>query len=67
MKIIEFGELPVSIHASRTGGDFATPTAIIAESFQSTPPAREATRPYLAPDCINIVSIHASRTGGDRR
>jgi len=55
----------VSIHASRTGGDVipGCPSGIFI-SFQSTPPAREATQ-YQENGAMVVVSIHASRTGGD--
>ena len=40
--------------------------ALAGNVFQSTPPAREATRSLLQRICRRSVSIHASRTGGDQ-
>src|SRR5665213_3111647 len=56
----------VSIHAPRAGGDWAAfvPTYFSSE-FQSTPPARGATRPRPTPAPRTSVSIHAPRAGGD--
>jgi len=57
----------VSIHASRTGGDGGAPQAkVTLDGFQSTPPAREATKMGKQIIPVTRVSIHASRTGGDR-
>ena len=53
--------MSVSIHAARAGGDDATLDRL-SLMFQSTPPARAATRR----DALNpAVSIHAARAGGD--
>ena len=60
------GHLTISIHAPRTGSDYAS---LIASTccfvFQSTLPARGATRNWqsLCRDCH--ISIHAPRTGSD--
>ena len=56
----------ISIHAPREGGDRlsqileATP-----QEFQSTPPARGATRTGYSSDRWDSISIHAPREGGD--
>ena len=56
----------ISIHAPREGGDtvemerFNTPL-----TFQSTPPARGATRPRTWLTMWMRISIHAPREGGD--
>ncbi len=56
----------VSIHASRTGGDFFVRLIVFIRTwFQSTPPAREATPFLIGVPFASYVSIHASRTGGD--
>ena len=57
----------VSIHAPRTGGDLELETKPSSSNlFQSTPPARGATRNDSGFVFDNWVSIHAPRTGGDR-
>jgi len=55
----------VSIHAPRAGGDVMACPVFHAAAFQSTPPARGATRKIIFLQCHNIVSIHAPRAGGD--
>jgi len=63
-----FAHPAVSIHASRTGGDdHDTRNNSEDNLFQSTPPAREATRRFRFRRQPRQVSIHASRTGGDPR
>ena len=58
--------LPVSIHAAREGGDNATICGWCGyDEFQSTPPARAATRQPDRIRAIEGVSIHAAREGGD--
>ena len=58
----------VSIHAPRAGRDSAPNRVIVAVAvFQSTRPARDATRgPILVPGQV-LVSIHAPRAGRDTR
>ena len=57
----------ISIHAPREGGDLAAPKCrVVQPEFQSTPPARGATRiRYRAGLCDHRISIHAPREGGD--
>jgi hypothetical protein len=57
----------VSIHAPRAGGDGERSSAEGRDRFQSTPPARGATRQAGAGSVIErvVVSIHAPRAGGD--
>ena len=57
------GTNKVSIHAARAGGDEPHQTEE-ATAFQSTPPARAATRLESGVIAWN-VSIHAARAGGD--
>ena len=56
----------VSIHAAREGGD-GEPSgdSNACNWFQSTPPARAATRPHGSCRGSRLVSIHAAREGGD--
>ena len=57
---------PISIHAPREGGDF--PVAVSDDGcipFQSTPPARGATKCRNVYRLDSIISIHAPREGGD--
>ena len=56
----------ISIHAPREGGDsnlFVRSTC--RRRFQSTPPARGATRNNTPELQITAISIHAPREGGD--
>ena len=56
----------ISIHAPREGGDHSSaPVTAMPDLFQSTPPARGATR--SAPKELDTtgISIHAPREGGD--
>ena len=56
----------ISIHAPREGGDFIVPIPYkILKPFQSTPPARGATKESIAANEAAIISIHAPREGGD--
>ncbi len=55
----------VSIHAPREGSDVASLTIGQYDRFQSTPPARGATRLDQADAMIKTVSIHAPREGSD--
>ena len=56
----------ISIHAPRTGSDMAMSwTWSAATPFQSTLPARGATRKIKPPGCVSAISIHAPRTGSD--
>ena len=58
--------LPVSIHAPRAGSDTPGPGSLSTPTrFQSTLPARGATRPGVAGYDRNRVSIHAPRAGSD--
>ena len=60
------GYIRISIHAPRTGSDgVARALAIAAVQFQSTLPARGATRASLARAQAQPISIHAPRTGSD--
>ena len=56
----------ISIHAPREGGDVVRlqQTSAI-RLFQSTPPARGATKIGQNRSIISIISIHAPREGGD--
>ena len=58
----------ISIHAPREGGDVKiVVTGPRASQFQSTPPARGATRyPVCLINCVKI-SIHAPREGGEAK
>ena len=56
----------ISIHAPREGGDCTiSPSSQVISSFQSTPPARGATK--IQHSCLPavLISIHAPREGGD--
>ena len=56
----------ISIHAPREGGDDGLNLhAQCAEEFQSTPPARGATRRLVLIAVAHKISIHAPREGGD--
>ena len=56
----------ISIHAPREGGDVGlTRDQIKPVQFQSTPPARGATRAVPRPPPGPGISIHAPREGGD--
>ena len=56
----------ISIHAPRTGSDVAPTGDIHGEAgFQSTLPARGATRPKCSQLLLVGISIHAPRTGSD--
>ena len=56
----------ISIHAPREGGDLLPKgSAVWFASFQSTPPARGATREKTATALYKLISIHAPREGGD--
>ena len=56
----------ISIHAPREGGDLGFPTMRVGNrTFQSTPPARGATRTSSAAGGRQKISIHAPREGGD--
>ena len=56
----------ISIHAPREGGDKPTSAWLFNTiQFQSTPPARGATRPALQGGAGDGISIHAPREGGD--
>ncbi len=56
----------VSIHAPRAGGDFNDRfSQMVVNVFQSTPPARGATRETHHLSGERKVSIHAPRAGGD--
>ena len=58
----------ISIHSSRTGGDaMQRASSILANPFQSTPPAREETLRLRPLFLVLAISIHSSRTGGDAR
>ena len=57
----------ISIHAPREGGDsYILPYCIFSTVFQSTPPARGATRRVIKSSRGCIISIHAPREGGDQ-
>ena len=56
----------ISIHAPRTGSDRTLRNLVnIVNSFQSTLPARGATRYHFFRRLSNVISIHAPRTGSD--
>ena len=56
----------ISIHAPREGGDTFTKTVALEDiEFQSTPPARGATKDMLEQFRQITISIHAPREGGD--
>ena len=56
----------ISIHAPREGGDGLLGIKITSRhGFQSTPPARGATRVQRALQHDRPISIHAPREGGD--
>src|SRR5690242_10021631 len=58
--------MPVSIHAAREGGDgLGEEREGCREKFQSTPPAKAATRRFPDVWILHTVSIHAAREGGD--
>ena len=56
----------ISIHAPREGGD-SVPGLFISSkgTFQSTPPARGATKQSISHGFLVGISIHAPREGGD--
>ena len=57
----------ISIHAPREGGDVILwPLCLPLWAFQSTPPARGATRILVFIRVIKMISIHAPREGGDQ-
>ena len=59
--------LGISIHAPREGGDtFPGFRTLASRTFQSTPPARGATRDFKNMDKRVVISIHAPREGGDK-
>ena len=59
-------KIDISIHAPREGGDGSVAVADGGVSlFQSTPPARGATRLYRYLWPASVISIHAPREGGD--
>ena len=57
--------LCISIHAPRTGSDIERRFFGCVGKFQSTLPARGATRPRDVPGGLRRISIHAPRTGSD--
>ena len=58
----------ISIHAPRTGSDIALSTASRVQlTFQSTLPARGATKRLVICQQAMCISIHAPRTGSDER
>ena len=58
----------ISIHAPRTGSDKGRDQIdLIAPAFQSTLPARGATRPLRGCTALLHISIHAPRTGSDMK
>ena len=58
--------IPISIHAPRTGSDFRYEGVMsVNEKFQSTLPARGATRGERLRGRRAHISIHAPRTGSD--
>ena len=66
--IIEDGDIYISIHAPREGGDgYVTWAGVRRMLFQSTPPARGATAVAPAHRPRRRISIHAPREGGDLR
>ena len=59
-------DLPISIHAPRTGSDGRGASAAVGQArFQSTLPARGATHAQKAVVLTLPISIHAPRTGSD--
>ena len=59
-------KIDISIHAPREGGDaIASGSGLSLARFQSTPPARGATRMSGAMLAECAISIHAPREGGD--
>ena len=64
----ELLEKEISIHAPREGGDDRNKTGNKnKKGFQSTPPARGATKNLHKINIKIIISIHAPREGGDHR
>ena len=60
------GYTEISIHAPREGGDLLSAARAKRNGpFQSTPPARGATKPSEAYQSMKAISIHAPREGGD--
>ena len=60
------GDIEISIHAPREGGDHTGGRYDNSQQrFQSTPPARGATMRCAAPHRRMVISIHAPREGGD--
>ena len=58
----------ISIHASHEGSDTPSWAAcIMAPRFQSTLPAREATKGSIDSFMGSVISIHASREGSDKQ
>ena len=58
----------ISIHAPREGGDAASVDLTAGKAgFQSTPPARGATRHTRPQWQQRLISIHAPREGGDSK
>ena len=55
---------PRSPHGERQDTTFS---GVCPTSFQSTLPARGATRTGISPHCISSISIHAPRTGSDNK
>ena len=56
----------ISIHAPREGSDArAAPKKTATAGFQSTLPARGATRPWRESCQMPTISIHAPREGSD--
>ena len=65
---LKAGATAISIHASREGSDRHSQGQVGAEMlFQSTLPAREATKYPGQPASHWEISIHASREGSDKR
>ena len=58
-------DIRISIHAPRTGSDGDNLFRYSADAFQSTLPARGATRSGGNPLYSHHISIHAPRTGSD--
>ncbi len=56
----------ISIHAPRTGSDVDFQRGVRRSGFQSTLPARGATKNARPARNERIISIHAPRTGSDR-
>ena len=62
-----FTEQKVSIHAPREGSDASgLRSSIPPGEFQSTPPARGATKAVIVGCGLEFVSIHAPREGSDK-